>query len=317
MPAQYPGNVASKAARPTGQGGFESAFSTPAANFIPLYAENYATKTVGVTDPDWRYGQWTDERAYSGTKALKMGMNRGFPPPTCGGSHYFGNNHSLNENLGLPATVPVGSTMWFRVYFYFASTFSFGYTFNDDAEADQCGKSADMGLSGIKWMNLNSDAPPVEGKLYVKIPSAYRKVEQPTAAAGDPNYPDIRIENEAGGTGFSGTGMPVPLDQWFAMQLGIKVANDNTGWHRLWMDNQLVAEKLNIPTIPPQGTLINSWGIGDYWNSVPWTDGGVGRDDLYIDEMMIAADIPGYGAPTGRDANGNTYIDPALLAGDL
>jgi len=288
------------------------------SSFTPMYKEDYATKTVGLTDPEWRYSAWTDERALSGTKSLKMGMPRGYLPPSCGGSHFFANNHRTNEALGLPATIPIGNTVWFRMYFYFASTFSFGYLYRngnaqDDLDSTECGKSNDMGNTGNKWMNF--DSPGTSGKVYIKIPSGRQKIAQPSGA--DPEHPYIRIENEAGNGGLTSSGRTVPLDQWFAMQLGVKVSNDNTGFVRLWLDNDLVAEQLNVSTIQAGDTYYDSWGLGDYWNGIPYTDGAAGRDDLYIDEIIIASDVAGYGTPTGIDANGNAYIDPATRAGDL
>lgn len=290
--------------------------AAPAGTFTPMYAEDYTAKTIGqAADPDseWRYSIFTDERSLSGTTSLKMGMPRGYPAPSCGGNHFFGNNHGMSEPLGLPVAIPIGKTIWLRVYFYFASTFSFGYVHNDSTEAAECGKSADMGLTGVKWLNFGP------GKVYTKIPSGFRKVEQPTAAAGDPEYPDIRIENEGGGTGLSGSGRPIPLDRWFSLQMAAKVAprGSTDGFVRLWLDDEMIAEELNCPTLRDGATELASWGVGDYWNSVPWTDGAPGRDDLYLDEIMIASDVAGYGAPTGIDANGNAYIATTTLAGDF
>jgi len=287
---------------------------TPApSSFVPMYKQDFAAGVVGSSDPDWRYSQFTDIRSVSGTQCVKMKPSHGALPPTCGGSHFFANNHGMNENAGLPDAVPIGRTVWYRMYFYFPSTFSFGYLFNSKPEAAECGKSADMGLSGIKWMNLSTDVP--GQKVYTKIPSGYRKTAQPTAP--DSEYPDIRIENEGGGAGLSGTGRPVPLNTWFAMQMAVKVANDGSGFVRLYLDDEMVAQQSNVSTIPSSVTEITRWGLGDYWNGMPYTDGDPSRDYFFIDEIIIASDMAGYGAPTGVDANGNAYIDPATRVGDF
>ena len=48
-----------------------------------------------------------------------------------------------------------------------------------------------------------------------------------------------------------------------------------------------------------------------------YTDGAPDRNSFYIDDIILASDLPGYGAPTGVDAAGNAYIDPATRVGDL
>ena len=293
-----------------------TAVVSPPTSFVPMYKEDFAVGTVGTTNPAWRYSEYSNVRSVSGTQSTRMGANRGSGSPTCGGNVFFGNNQSMNEPEGLPEGIPIGSTVWYRVFFYFASTYSFGYVFRsgqDNAEASGCGKSADMGNTGNKWMNF--DSPGTSGKVYIKIPSSRRKAAQPSG--DDPERKTIIIENEAGSAGTTSSGMSVPLDRWFSMQLGMKVSRDNTGWVRLWIDNELEAEQLNVNTIQAGDTAITNWGIGDWWNGVPWTDGSPGEDDLWLDEIIIASDMPGYGAPTGVDAAGNAYIDPATRVGDL
>jgi len=296
--------------------GLNVAARAAATTFVPMYKEDFSVGTVGEPNPAWRYSEYSDTRSVSGTQSTRMGANRGQGDPICGGSHFFGNNQSMAEPEGLPEAVPIGNTIWFRTFFYFASTYSFGYVFRtgqDNAEASACGHSADMGNTGIKWMNFDSEG--TDGKIYTNLPSSRRKAAQPSGS--DPEIDSIIIQNEAGSGGITGAGMLVPLDRWFSMQLAIKVSRDNTGWIRLWIDDDLRAEQLDVNTIQAGDTEITRWGIGDWWNGIPWTDGSPGEDDLWLDEIIIASDLPGYGAPTGVDASGNAYIDPATRVGDL
>ncbi|ENO16953.2 hypothetical protein J057_01740 [Marinobacter nanhaiticus D15-8W] len=103
------------------------------------------------------------------------------------------------------------------------------------------------------------------------------------------------------------------------MQLCVKVAKDNTGFIRLWIDDTLIAEQSNTRTLPTSRDGLGNWGIGDYWNSVPYISDP--NDDsqkwFFIDEVIIASDLPGYGAPTTVDSNGYPYIIPSLRVADL
>ncbi|ENO16887.1 hypothetical protein J057_01745, partial [Marinobacter nanhaiticus D15-8W] len=150
-----------------------------AGAFTALFSDDFSTKTLNTADSDWRYSLVTNERSVSGTQCVKMRPNHGDVAPTCGGGHFFANNQSMTESAGMDALVTPGHTVWSRVFFYFPSTFSFGYLFGSDAEAAECGKDADMGLTGVKWLNFGS-YPGGGLKVYVKIPSAYRKVQQPS-----------------------------------------------------------------------------------------------------------------------------------------
>jgi hypothetical protein len=294
------------------------AAGTPAPRiFTPMYKQDFASGVVGNADPDWRFSEFTDVRSVSGTKCVQLGVNRGYPPPSCGGSHFWGNRQSPNENAGLPAPVPIGKTLWYRVFHYFPSTFSFGYLFlngTDNAEASACGKSADGNYSGMKWLHLAPNAG--TRRIYHHLPSGRRKIAQPLPS--DPENSGQRIQSEVAGS-ISQSIVPIPLDRWVAIQIAVYVTDDNTGWVRVWNDETLICEKLGIPTVfsGDGATAITDWGLGDYWNGVPYTDGAVGRDNFFIDEIIIASDVDGYGSPTGVDANGNAYIDPATRVGDL
>jgi len=57
-----------------------------------------------------------------------------------------------------------------------------------------------------------------------------------------------------------------------------------------------------------EGSSAYDWGIGNYWNGVPWTDGGLGRTDFWVDEIILATDMEGYGAPDTLDDGGRPYI---------
>jgi hypothetical protein len=65
------------------------------------------------------------------------------------------------------------------------------------------------------------------------------------------------------------------------------------------------------------GAAIVEWGLGDYWNGVPWTDGQPGRTDFWIDEVIVATDADGYSGPSTTDSGGHAYIPSCVRVADL
>ena len=179
----------------------------------------------------------------------------------------------------------------------------------DEAEARECGKEADQGDSGIKWVHFG----PNSGSLvaYTKVSNSRRVIEQQAGAV-------LALEPEVQ-QGAKSTPFDVPLDQWVCWQMAAKVAKDGTGFLRVWINEELKLESLSIDTLSStsSATGFNRWGLGDYWNGGQWSDGAPGRSDFYSSEAIVATDMPGYGAPTGVDAAGNAYIDPETRVGDL
>jgi len=286
-------------------------------SFTPMYTDNFLDGVIGTSTNKWRYSEYSNVQAVSGGQSLMLGQNRASTTTGCDGNHFWGNRQNLDEEAGLPEAIPIGNTVWMRIYHYFPSTFSFGHMYQtgiDSAEAAACGKSSDGNYSGMKWLVFAPNSG--TRRIYHQLPSGRRKIEQPSTS--DPENSTQRIQSEVLGK-VAQSSVPVALNQWVAIQMAVKVASDNTGWIRLWNGSELIAEVLDVPTVhtPDGATSIQSWGLGDYWNGVPYTDGEEGRNALYIDEIIIASDMPGYGAPTGVDAAGNAYIDPTTRIGDF
>lgn len=296
------------------------ASKAPAA-FTPLFSDDFSGRTVGESDPVWRNAVYVDDKSVSGTKSMRLTIPRGDTAPTCGGSHFHSKRHRMPTLYGWPEAVPEGNTVWMRMFFYFPSTFSFGYLFKDgvdEAEAAECGKNADGNNSGMKWLHFGPNGDKSD-RIYQQLPSGRRRITQPDPADAEASGIRLQTEVSTSTNKASQSAVPVPLDQWVSIQLAAYVASDTTGWTRVWVNNDLVAEITGQPTIDAgdNATALVEWGIGDYWNGVPYTDGAAGRDDYWLDEILIATDLPGYGAPNGLDASGNVFIDPATRVGDL
>jgi len=205
--------------------------------------------------------------------------------------------------------VPVGSTIWYRVFCYFPSSYSFGYLWStsDDAEANACGYTNNDGNGSLKFLVLDPESS--NARLYLNISSTRR-------ATGQPENAELTLISEAGGVVTTGA-YKLPLDGWVSIQIGVKLASDSTGWMRAWAGEQLIAERLNMQTLSTSATGLANFGIGNIFNGFPFTDGMAGRDTFYIDEIVLATDKEGFGTPNGIDASGNAYIAPSTLAAGI
>ncbi len=105
-----------------------------------------------------------------------------------------------------------------------------------------------------------------------------------------------------------------PLAQWFTHQIQVYVHDTGAGYIREWINNTLVnsVSGANVTS----ANAIREFGIGDYWNGIPYTDGSAALSQ-WCRELIIATDVSGYGAPTGLDSGGRVFIDPATTVASL
>jgi hypothetical protein len=275
-----------------------------AASFVPLYKQDFSGQIAGNANTDYLRAEYSSVTAKTGSVSTLMTTNPGQLPPNCGGGHGFGGRQNL------PILIPVGRTVWQRYFFYLPSAFSMGYVFgtSDSAAASTCGN--DAGGSGyIKWLVFAPDN--TTARTYLMPEIAKGAVNQ---AAND----GIALITETGAILNKVTNRNLPRDQWFSLQLAVKVSKDTSdGFMRAWLNDEMVVERTGINTIGASDTGLDEFGIGDYWNGVPYTDGAANRDAFYIDEVLAATDVAGYGAPSGVDASGNAYIPNTILAGNF
>jgi hypothetical protein len=278
--------------------------SAAAASFLPLFRQDFSGQIAGNTNADYLRGQYSNVTAKSGSISTLMTTNPGQLPATCGGGHSFGGRQNL------PILIPVGQTVWQRYFFYLPSAFSMGYVFgtSDSAAASTCGKNSD-GSGYIKWLVFAPNN--TTARIYL-LP------ENPKGAVNQAANDGIAVIAETGAILSKVTSRNLPRDQWFSLQLAVKVSKDTSdGFMRAWLNDDMVVERTGINTIGASAAGITEFGVGDYWNGVPYTDGAAGRDAFYIDEILVATDVAGYGAPTGIDASGNAYISNTILAGNF
>jgi hypothetical protein len=279
-----------------------------AGGFTPMVAEDSSGFPVGQAHSIFQRSNYSTVTAKSGTQSVQIRTDPGQAPNICGGSVWFAKRRPL------PALVPVGKTAWQRIYFYLPTAFSMGYVYGgsgDAAEASACGgKPTDGGVTNLKWMSFTPDGN--TSRIYFQ---PYIQRRQALQAVN----PGCRVITEFGSQFIqNASAAALPRDRWFSIELAVKVSKTTAdGFIRAWVDGILQAEMININTIAATDNGLAEWGIGDYWNGIPWTDGAVGRDTFYVDEIIVASDMDGYGAPTATDAVGNLMIGKDMLVSGL
>ena len=275
-----------------------------AAPFRPLFAHDSAGDELGTEFLSWRRSVTDDTHAVSHGRAVRVTMNPGTELlPACSGGHFYAGRTAL------PTVIPQGKTVWFRIYQYIPSTFSFGYKYSrgagDADAASACGQSAD-GNATAKWLVFAPEASFGTARIYLNTAVARRAL-----AAEEPR---LRLISEALHRPHDAP-VELPRDRWFALQLAVHVSDGDDGYIRGWLDDEFLGEVSGPTTVADAS--IGSWGMGDYWNGVPWTDGAEGRTDFWVDEIVVASDADGYDPPTGVDADGRPYIAPCTRTADL
>jgi hypothetical protein len=285
-------------------GGLDSRSIFP--EYTPLRAVEYGALSVGAAAPvfSFRNTMSNERSSYGGGKCIRLLTLPTVPGSVCGG-HFFAGRMTLST------PVPLGNIIWQRMRFYFPAAFSFGAAYYSGSPSspagDGCGASADGGLQGTKWLVFSPNSG--TARTYLLIPNALRAVNQ-TPGSGF-------LSMEADPTAQQALNVVFPRDQWITLELAIKVSNTGTGWARAWLDGQLIAQALNVNTVAGGVTSITEYGVGDYWNGTPWSDGGADRDEFFIDDIVVASDVAGYGAPDATDAAGNLMIGTEVTVRDF
>ncbi len=271
-------------------------------DFTPLVAES-GDGELGAAFLDWRRSVVDDAHALSGGRAIRVRTRPGETLlPMCDGGHFFAGRSRL------PAAIPQGSTVWFRVYQYIPSTFAMAYKYSRNAGDGDAAAACDQHADGNAWLKWLVMAPDMGTARVYLMPTVRRRSLEPS------DRPRIRVISEALHRPEDAMA-ELPRDRWFALQMAVRVSSGEDGFIRMWIDDSFLGEVVG-PTTVEDAALVQ-WGIGDYWNGVPWTDGEEGRTDFWNDEILVAADIEGYGAPTATDDGGRPYIPPCARVADL
>lgn len=274
----------------------------PSGLFTPLHTEDFSSGSLGAAYSTWTRSVFDNTRSVSGSQSLKVSTNTGEPPATCGGGHTFAGRNNL------PVAIPEGNRLWVSYKVYHPSSFGWGYCFgtSDTTDAATCGKSAD-GSGGLKYMVVAPDTG--TARIYYSPRVGRRSV----------SFIDtVRLVSEVGANLSPVVSWGLNLDAWNTIQMEIYVHSGAEGYVRYWVNDTFLGQ-LDGATIGNSSYKIAQWGMGNYWNGVPYTDstGDSTREDFWLDEVIIASDIDGYGAPTTTDSGGRIYISPTTTVGDF
>lgn len=277
--------------------------STQAAgSFVALFKDDFLSGTTGVA-----YTGWDSKSVYAtdhptvGGKSLKLTVapntQANLDATACAGGHFFGGRSNL------PITIPVGKKIWLSMKRYIPANFTWGWCYgsSDGAAAVACGVSND----GNAWLKDIVFSPTTGGRIYIQPAVNRRNITQ---TAGN------RIISEVGPIFNDEALVTYPLNSWFTHQVEIYVHDTAAGYIREWINTTLVntASGANVQA----ANNIKEWGIGDYWNGIPYTNGSAGLHQ-WVREVIIATDVSGYGAPTGLDSGNRVYIDPNTTVAGL
>ena len=262
----------------------------PAANYPLLFKDDFSAGTVGDSYAGFfPTTVYANDHPHLTGKALKVNIGT-MQPPTCGGSMNYGGRKVL------PSDVPFGSKIWYSVKLFHPVTQTWGYCYDpgDSAEATGCGKQSD-GNEWTKFMVLSPSSG--TARVYVQPRAFRRNVNQ---------QPAVRLYSEHSQAPNDNPTATFPLGRWYTLQ--IECFLSDTGYMRVWVDNTVICYANAAPV--STGNSIHEWGIGDYWNGAPYTDGAANRSHFWMKDVMIATDAPGFSAPTDSDGNGNVFIAP-------
>lgn len=277
-------------------------------SYTPLYKMDVSAIANDANSPIFGFGsKVSNTRSVYNSKSIKVVTVPSNPGVVCGSHEYAGRNNT-------PTLIPLGNAIWQRFKLYIPSTFSFGYAYGAGAtDVGACTSlNADGSLTGWKFLTF---APNVgTSRLYLNCPNSLRAVNQ-TLGSGT-------LALEANPAAQQNLNIIFPRDQWFTLETAAKVSNTGDGWFRAWMNDVLIAESIrlgstSVSTIDAEATGVSQWGLGQYINGTQWTDGAAGRSEFWVDEVLVATDVGGYGAPTATDSNGYKMIGSAIKNRDF
>lgn len=270
----------------------------PAANYNLLFKDDFSSGTVGNSYPGFHTSTvFANDQPFLTGKSLKINIGA-MTPPTCGGAMNYGGR------INLPQAVPYGSRIWYSVKLFHPITQTWGYCYDpgDNVEAVACGKESD----GNEWRKFMVLAPTTgTARIYLEPKSVRRNTNQ---------FAGVRLYSEASQQPYINNSVAFPLGRWYTLQIEAFLDATN-GYMRYWIDDQLIGQATAAPV--SVGNSIAQWGIGDYWNGCPYTDGAPNRTYFWLRDVMIATNAPGFTAPTDTDGLGNIYIAPTRIPKDF
>ena len=187
-----------------------------------------------------------------------------------------------------------GDEIWFRVFYYFPTTFDFS-----------------AGGMGLKTMRIHTSDASSGNEGYMDLLIRDKLVVWSEVASSDfgANNPGGDIEQvNASGFNRNRVGKVVPTGTWHVIEQYVKFASKpNPGIYRVWQDGKLVFEDLETYTLKSSSSKSDFIYLFTNWN-----DGAPKTQNAYVDYIVITSEPPGT-----TDSFGNPFIgtgDLELLA---
>jgi len=213
---------------------------------------------------------FSNQQKHSGSQSARMDWQQGD----------FGFSNDRGD-FNFPVPVDVGQEIWGRMYVYFKSPWSWNAATNAN-----CG-------CRLKTLRFHKKQPDGSNGGYADI---LMNLPSGTVLGG--------VEFSSAGNLF--TKVKLLPDTWYALELYTKLHPTN-GIIRIWVDGNLVVEKLNFNTASPTGAEVMNFAyVMGYWNG-----GAPQNQTQYIDDIIITTD-----RPADQDAQRNPMIGlgPAVPA---
>lgn len=261
-------------------------------SYTPLVTEDFESGTLGNVYPSTKSypttstARFSNVHSFAGTKSIEIMID----------VNYVQSDPSFYgfSNL-LPAAVPEGNTIWYAARFYFPTSCSVGYS-----------NVSDPGPH-VKFMRLSNSS--TGGRIYL-----YKHREQFGVDFLSPSAVSLESENLHSLGTWTGANTVFPRDQWFHVCFAVKNSSSSDGFLRCWINDVYIGEVQGLTM--PAATDINQWALGTHWNGSPYNDGS--HDGyFYMDDVIIASDINGYGAPNTLDSGDRPYINSSTTVGDF
>lgn len=254
--------------------------AVPAPTYTPLVVEDFEEGT-DEQDAGWPATTggpmaYDTERFRSGGTSIRVSFRHG--------ANGYGGYRDL------PRPVAPGETVWYRVRLFLPATLSLSY--------------GDTSGDGFGWNKFLVMARPGHGspRMYVQPRSPF-KVDH-----GDPEFYGTGLYVNHDGLGDAYCRLmeetyTFPRDRWFALQMAWHVATDGSAWIRVWSDDEFLGECPGAGAVP-DGYVVQSWGIGDYWNGGAWIQGD-STGDFWLDDVVLTAETP-----NTVDVGGRPFVHP-------
>lgn len=115
----------------------------PTGDFSPIVSDSIDSRELATVYPNWSSNSVIDDtRSKSGARSIRVSLNQGGPPLSCGGDKSFGGRRVL------PELIPEGCNLWLRMFMYIPGSMSAGYIYGTDDEGILA-SSASVGANSI------------------------------------------------------------------------------------------------------------------------------------------------------------------------